>query len=259
MAGRESCPEKTGGGESRSSPLSSTSGRLVRITTCEGHMSTQTVKFVLEESFPLSISESVYHLWKFFLFMERNGTPDAPAFLARFFPGDQSEDLERNVNAGLLTATVETLKLECLRNHVALSNTVLAEICAGSVKWGEALPASRRQVLSTITDELHAHQLRAIVAEESAQDVTPNTANTGKVKGKKINARILALLSADINCHDWTAIQFANRLDCGDGTVKGTPAWKQIMKYRAVQAADRISRTGALNGGKRKPMHTSKA
>ncbi len=83
--------------------------------------------------------------------------------------------------------------------------------------------------------------------------LVPDGTSGGK-KGLNINARMLDVLSKNLDSYYWSASQWGDYLGCGKGgSVKQTKAWDQIKVYRASQAAERVARTGALNGGKRKP------
>lgn len=65
---------------------------------------------------------------------------------------------------------------------------------------------------------------------------------TTKVKGKDINARLLALLEANPDAYEWPARELARVLDCAPSTVMGTPAWEKVKRYRVVIKAERASR-----------------
>ena len=52
------------------------------------------------EAYPLTAWESLYHLRKAFVFMERNGTGDQEEILRCYFPGEQLAALEQVVSGG---------------------------------------------------------------------------------------------------------------------------------------------------------------
>lgn len=73
-----------------------------------------------------------------------------------------------------------------------------------------------------------------------------------KRKGKAIDGAMLKMLADDQLLYDWSARQFAERLDCQKSTVLATKAWKQVMLARAARAAERLTGTGAFNGGNKR-------
>jgi hypothetical protein len=73
-----------------------------------------------------------------------------------------------------------------------------------------------------------------------------------KSKGKDINSQILIMLSDDLERYSWSARQWAEALGCSAGTVKETKSWAQIRAYRGATAAERISPSGLLAGGRKR-------
>ncbi|MCE9562875.1 MAG: hypothetical protein K8U57_12595 [Planctomycetes bacterium] len=132
------------------------------IPATPGHSS----RLDIENWFPLDAWESVNLLYKLFAFMERNGTNDHQSFLNHFFPGNETLGLEMAVRNKTFAHSIEAIKIEALRNKIPLSNGVLAEICAGSLKWGEPLPLAVRNQLTPLLDELLAHRTRVLATEE---------------------------------------------------------------------------------------------
>ncbi len=65
---------------------------------------------------------------------------------------------------------------------------------------------------------------------------------TTKKKGRNIHGRMLATLQQDPDSLDWSARQWAQFLKCSKSTVVEGPAWQSILKARALQKADEISR-----------------
>ena len=90
------------------------------------------------------------------------------------------------------------------------------------------------------------------VAPAPVSRAVQSAPSSGKTKGKNINARMLDLLSKDKNCYWWSARQFADHLDCTSPTVIDTKAWEQILAFRAISQAERVARSGVLDGGKRR-------
>ena len=68
----------------------------------------------------------------------------------------------------------------------------------------------------------------------------PENKVKGKAKGKNIEARMLKLMADDLDSHDWDSEQWAQRLNCKSGTVRGTKTWKQrLPAVRAGRLLDR--------------------
>ena len=84
-------------------------------------------------------------------------------------------------------------------------------------------------------------------ARPSAESPRP-TEPARKGKGKKINSRMLELLTKKGEAFSWSATQWATHLKCAASTVKETSAWKnQLTPIRASLLADR-----KLNAERRK-------
>jgi hypothetical protein len=92
--------------------------------------------------------------------------------------------------------------------------------------------------------------LAMIAAATGGQAGTPATpsaaqgnANRG-TKGKNIDARMLKVMAENQESHGWSARQWADHLDCSDGTVKDTKTWKERLKAaRAMAAVDHLGRS----------------
>jgi hypothetical protein len=106
------------------------------------------------------------------------------------------------------------------------------------------------QVSATALTHLHSYfDAVGLPPERTAK----GSITTRKTKGKNTNARMLVMLADDPNYFRWSARQFAEHLGCESlATVKETKAWQQIMTYRAIEAAERVSRSGELAGGRHK-------
>lgn len=106
---------------------------------------------------------------------------------------------------------------------------------------------------TVLSDDLRHACLRATPAlwarwhEESAtaHKGVPAANTSGRAtkesqgRGKNIDAQMLKVMAEKVESHGWSAIQWANHLDCSDGTVKGTKTWKVRLKaVRALAAAD---------------------
>lgn len=78
-------------------------------------------------------------------------------------------------------------------------------------------------------------------------------ASGGRGKGKHIDARMLKVLQDDPEPLWWPAQKWAKVLGCSKATVVESRTWKEkILVARAIQAAERVSRTGQLDGGRRR-------
>jgi hypothetical protein len=72
-------------------------------------------------------------------------------------------------------------------------------------------------------------------------------------KGKNVDARILKKLEEDPESLWWPARKWARVLGCHYTTVIESRTWKQrILVARAIQAVERVGRTGQLDGGRRR-------
>jgi hypothetical protein len=142
--------------------------------------------------------------------------------------------------------------------HHPNRNNDLWPDCLGP--WRYALPPAMQEAIRQGEEVLTQLVVRWDVSQVSIGERVKNqiaaecrtVALPGKTKGKKINAKMLGLLSKDQDYYSWTAEQWAAKLDCTAGTVKGTPAWKQIIAFRASMAAEMVANTGAYSGGKRR-------
>ncbi len=86
------------------------------------------------------------------------------------------------------------------------------------------------------TDEL----LTRVRAARPSTELVIQSVAPGKVKGKRINARMLEALTQKPESMSWSASTWATYLDCVEGTVKGTRTWKiELAKIRATIKADR--------------------
>jgi len=130
--------------------------------------------------------------------------------------------------------TVRSLAQSVRRSHRAgaahmelrdwLCDGLMIEILAGSPRWPQSVPLDLSAVALTDTDG----------QVERAE----------KTKGKNINGRMLEELQGDSSRVNWTARQWAGRLDCSVSTVQGTTAWKNILTTRKLQAADASNQRG---------------
>ena len=97
-----------------------------------------------------------------------------------------------------------------------------------------------------------ADELLALVRNAQLAPTVPTSPPTGierskrgkpGVKGKNVNARMAEMLQSDPTKLEWSARLWAEKLECCEGTVKGTTTWKQTVKAaRALQKADRMQR-----------------
>jgi hypothetical protein len=75
----------------------------------------------------------------------------------------------------------------------------------------------------------------------------------GRGKGKHIDAKMLKVMAENPESHGWSARQWADHLDCSDGTVKDTKTWKERLKAaRSMAAADRMTRSERQPKGRRR-------
>ncbi len=120
------------------------------------------------DALPLNAHESAYELWRAFVIMLYNGTDGHETTLRQFAPGALRGVLPQLIDSGEFFGVIEDLKRECVRNKVPLSNAVLAETCAASLRFGQALPPQVRRRLEPLVDELYAHLVRLDAEDDPA-------------------------------------------------------------------------------------------
>lgn len=91
----------------------------------------------------------------------------------------------------------------------------------------------------------------------------PSGGTTKKTKGKAIDARMLKVMAEKVDSWGWSARQWAEYLQCSDGTVKATKTWRDrlraIRSGMAVESAERMDGTRRRSSGGKKPMHRAQA
>jgi hypothetical protein len=84
---------------------------------------------------------------------------------------------------------------------------------------------------------------------KSPQETEHPTRARKRVGGE---AKMLKMLSDDQERYWWSATQWEPHLRVKAGTIKGYKAWSQVMTFRSIKKAERISRDHGLDGGRRR-------
>jgi hypothetical protein len=189
----------------------------------------------------------------------------------------QPEDRSRRAivdHVNELTFQAEQLLLAFLQYDSKLSAELKKEILeqpiVGGYRWVRwlryAVPFQhvfRYKNYPQVAATALAHLQNEVVdVSPTKESDSPRSATSSKVRGKNIDARMLKVLTENFESHGWSARQWADHLDCSDGTIKDTPTWKERLKaVRATRAADaacKMDRSSTGSAGRRKVRHKSK-
>jgi hypothetical protein len=104
-------------------------------------------------------------------------------------------------------------------------------------------PYRQQQYIVQLTDALREYlSLRGYPVPAPAATVTAPPAGPAKGKRGSVNQRMLEQLQADPDSVEWSQRRWADYLRCTPSAVAKAPAWKTIMKTRALAMASRLGR-----------------